>query len=118
VVAARPASIGASTYALAAWTLFTWGTRIRNAAQDDESATAFVIPVLLVVLAVVAIAKPRRWTRLLALVVSAVWLVRVPMILAADHDVAFKVVHTGLAVVTWLLAAWALRQEARRPAPA
>lgn len=105
------------TYLLAAWTLFTWGTRIRNAAQDDESALAFVLPVALVALTVLALVRPRRWTRLLALTVSAVWLVRVPMILAADHDAGFKVVHTGLAVVTWLLAVWALRAEARRPVP-
>jgi hypothetical protein len=106
------------TYLLAAWTLFTWGTRIRNAAQDDESVLAFVLPVALVALTLLTIVKPRRWTRLLALTVSVVWLVRVPMILLADHGVGFKVVHTGLAVVTWALAGWALRNEARRPAPA
>jgi hypothetical protein len=101
-----------ATYVLAGWTLFTWGTRIRNAVQDDEPLTAFVLPVLLTVLALLAIVKPRRWVRLLGLVVSAVWLVRVPMIVLADHDAAFTVVHTGLAVVTWALAAWALRSGA------
>jgi len=100
-----------------AWTAFTWGTRIRNAVQDDESAGAFVLPAVLLVLAVMAAVRPRRWTRLLALVVSAVWLVRVPMIVAGDHDVAFEVVHTALAVVTWLLAFWALRAEATAPPP-
>jgi hypothetical protein len=119
VRSAAPASIGTSTYLLAAWTLFTWGTRIRNAVQDDESAAAFVLPAALVVLAVLAIARPRRWTRLLGLTVSAVWLVRVPMIIAGDHDAAFEAVHTALAVITWLLAAWALRSEARaRAVPA
>lgn len=106
-----------ATYVLVAWTLFTWGTRVRNAVQDDESAAAFVLPAVLIVLALVAAARPRRWTRLFALVSIAVWLVRVPMIATADHDAAFVVVHAGLGVVTWLLAAWALRQEARRPAP-
>ena len=106
------------TYLLAGWTLFTWGTRIRNAAQDDESALAFVVPVLLVVVAVAAIARPRRWTRLLGLASSLAWLVRVPVILTADHGVGFKIVHTALAVITWALAAWALRAAARHPAPA
>jgi hypothetical protein len=45
-------------------------------------------------------------------------LVRVPFILANDHGVGFKVVHTALAVITWALAAWSLRAEARRPVPA
>jgi hypothetical protein len=98
-----------AAYALAAWTLFTWGTRIRNAAQDDEQALAFVIPVALVAIAVAAVARPRRWGRLLALAASLAWLVRVPIILAGDHGVGFKVVHTMLAVITWALAAWTLR---------
>jgi hypothetical protein len=106
------------TYALAAWTLFVWLTRVRNASADDESITAFILPGLLVVLAGLALAKPRRWGRLLAIGASAVWLVRVPMILLADHDVPFKVVHTGLAVITWALAAWTLRAEARQAVPA
>ncbi|HEX4904374.1 MAG TPA: hypothetical protein VFU93_02900 [Acidimicrobiales bacterium] len=108
----------AATYALAAWTLFTWGTRIRNAAQDDEGALAFVVPVVLTVLAIMAIVRPRRWGRLLALAASLAWLVRVPIIVLGDEGVAFKVVHTALAVVTWALAAWTLRVEARHPATA
>ena len=107
-----------ATYALAAWTLFTWGTRIRNAAQDDEGALAFVLPAVLIVLAVLAVVRPRRWARLLALVASVAWLVRVPMILLSDHDASFKVVHTALAVITWLLAAWTLRAEGRHPVTA
>lgn len=108
----------AATYALAAWTLFTWGTRIRNAAQDGEDALAFVVPIVLTVLAVMAIARPRRWARLLALAASLAWLVRVPFILLGDEGAAFKLVHTALAVVTWGLAAWTLRAEARHPVTA
>ena len=91
---------------------------MRNAVQDDEPATAFAVPALLGLLAVLAIVRPRRWTRLLGLSVSLAWLVRVPFIVLRDHDASFKVVHVGLAVVTWVLALWALRAEARRPAPA
>lgn len=111
-------SVRVPTYALAAWTLFTWGTRIRNAAQDDEGALAYVVPVALVVLALAAVVRPSRWARLLSLAASLAWLVRVPIILAADHEVGFKVVHTGLAVVTWALAVWTLRSEARHRATA
>ena len=100
------------------WTLFVWFTRVRNAASDDESVTAYVLPAVMIVLACLALAKPRRWTRLFALVSIAVWLVRVPMIALADHDAAFVVVHAGLGVLTVVLAVWALRREARRPAPA
>lgn len=86
--------------------------------QDEEDALAFVVPVALVVLAVVAIVRPRRWARLLALVASFAWLVRVPIILLSDHDTSFKVVHTALAVVTWVLAAWTLHVQARHPVTA
>ena len=34
-----------------------------------------------------------------------VWLVRVPMILVADHGAPFKIVHVGLGVVSVVLAA-------------
>jgi hypothetical protein len=107
------------TYSLAAWTLFVWLTRMRNAAGADEALTAYILPVVLVVLACMALAAPRRWGPLLAIVASAVWLVRVPMILVADHDLPFKVVHTMLAVITWALAAWTVRSSgaARRGRP-
>lgn len=106
------------TYLLAAWTLFTWGTRIRNAAQDGEAALAFVVPIVLTVLAIMAVVRPRRWGRLLALAASLAWLVRTPFILLGGEGVAFKVVHTALAVITWALAAWTLRAEARHPVTA
>ena len=109
-----------AVYALAAWTLFTWGTRVRNAAGDHEPITAYIVPVLLVALAVAAILRARRWGPLLAVVSTVAWLVRVPIILFGDYSSGFKVVHTMLAVITWLLAAWTVRSgtTARRPAPA
>jgi len=105
-------------YTLAAWTLFVWGTRVRNALGDDERALVFVVPVVLGIIAIMAIVRPRRWGRLLALATSLAWLVRAPAILVGDYDAPFKVVHLGLAAVTWALAAWALTTETRRPAPA
>jgi hypothetical protein len=44
---------------------------------------------------------------------TGVWVVRDVSILAADHEVGFKVVHTVLAVVSIVLSALAWR-EARR----
>jgi hypothetical protein len=107
-------------YVLAGWTLFTWGTRIRNAAGDHESLTAYIVPVALVAIALVAIARTRRWGPLLIIASSLAWLVRVPAILFGDYSIAFKVVHTTLALISWALAAWAVRSgsgsRARRPA--
>lgn len=98
-----------AVYALAAWTLFTWGTRIRNAVGDHEPITAYIVPAVLIVIALAAIARARRWGPLLVVAATVAWLVRVPFILAGDYSVGFKVVHTMLAVVTWLLAAWTVR---------
>ena len=115
----RP-TVGAvvAIYALAAWTLFTWGTRISNAVQDAEPLTGFVVPLVLLGLAVASIARPLRWGRLLAVAASLAWLVRVPVILLGDHGTGFVVVHTALAAITWGLAWWTLQVTARRPAPA
>jgi hypothetical protein len=109
-----------AVYVLAGWTLFTWGTRIRNAAHDHEALTAFIVPLALVVLAGLTIVRARRWGPLLVIAASLAWLVRVPMIWADDHGIAFNVVHTMLAVVTWALAVWTVRSQARarRPVPA
>lgn len=106
-------------YALVAWTLFTWGTRIRNAAADGEGVAAYVVPVVLCALAVVAVVRAEPWTRTLAMAASLAWIIRVPVILVQDFGVGFKVVHTALAVVTWMLAWWATAPDrARRPATA
>lgn len=106
-----------AVYALAAWTLFTWGTRIRNAAGDHEPITAYVVPAVLIAIALAAVVRARRWGPLLVVVSTVAWLVRVPFILAGDYSMGFKVVHTMLAVITWLLAAWAVRSgtTGRRP---
>lgn len=109
-----------AVYALAAWTVFTWGTRVRNAAGDHEPITAYIVPVVLVAIALAAVIRARRWGPLLVVASTVAWLVRVPIILVGDYSFAFKVVHTMLAVITWLLAAWTVRSgtTARRPATA
>ena len=101
-------------YVLAAWTLFTWGTRVRNAASDHEALTAYIVPVALLVIAVLAIVRARRWGPLLVVASTLAWLVRVPVILAGDYSIGFKIVHTMLAVISWALAAWTIRSGASR----
>jgi hypothetical protein len=114
--------------ALAAWTLFVWGGRIRNVANDDQLsgwslawrfglAAAFVVLALALLVAIVRhraiLAGRRRGGPLppvppevnrvaisLALAGSAVWLVRGVDIAAGDHSIGFKVVHLVLAVTT------------------
>lgn len=109
-----------AVYALAAWTLFTWGTRIRNASSDDEALTAYLLPLALIAIAVMTLVRARRWGPLLVITTTVAWLVRVPMILVSDHPIGFKVVHTMLAVISWALAAWSVRSgsRGRRPATA
>jgi hypothetical protein len=122
--------------ALVAWTFLVWTTRIANIWRDADldtgerwgrtllalSFTALAIAAgvalwrRLVQATVVAVGALAAWT-------IAVWAVRGVGILAADHDVGFKVVHTVLAVVSIVLAvlAWretrrATRREAAGPA--
>lgn len=102
-----------AAYALAVWTLATWGLRVRNAIGDDEGALSYIAPALLLLLAVLTLVRPRRWAPLLAIVSILAWLVRVPVLLTNDHGAAFVVVHVGLAVVTWVLAALVIRSTAK-----
>ena len=102
-------------WALPLWSLFVWGTRIRNVAEDDSSATSLIVPVLLTVLAVAALVDRRRGIPLLAAATVAVWAVRLPMVVVHDHSVGFKVVHAALAVVSIVLAYTSWRALTRRP---
>lgn len=106
--------------ALAAWTAFVWGTRVRNIVRDGGGTLSLLVALGLVALAViVAIALVRggtpRWAvPALATATVAAWVVRAPVILLGDHGVGFKVVHTGLALVSIALAVAALRQTGDR----
>jgi hypothetical protein len=112
-------------WALALWTLFVWGTRIVNILTDGGSAGALAVAVLLTALGL-ATAASLAGLRLpwalpaLAVATIVVWAVRVPLVLASDHEAAFVVVHLVLAGVSVALAALALRASPRRrrsPAP-
>jgi hypothetical protein len=106
--------------ALAGWTVFIWGTRVRNIARDGGGGLSLLVALGMVALAaLVAVALVRdgtpRWAvPALAAATVAAWAVRVPVILLGDHGAAFKVVHTVLAVVSVALAVAALRRAGAR----
>ena len=107
-----------AVYALVAWTVLVWTTRIRNILSDDGGVPDLLLPLGLTALAVVALVDRRRGVPALAAATLAVWAVRVPMILVHDHSAAFVAVHLVLAVVSVSLAAWAHRSRAPRRATA
>ena len=117
--------------ALVAWTFFVWTTRIGNIWNDEgldtagkwgRTALALSFTVLAVVVVVALVKRHRHpgWLKpavlALAAWTTAVWVVRDTSILVGDHDTAFKVVHTVLAVVSIALAALAVRSPASVPA--
>ena len=102
--------------ALPIWTLVVWATRIRIIFDSDQSRSAAIVPVLLTVLAVVALVDRRRGTAALVGATVVVWAVRLPLVLVHDHPAGFKIVHAVLAVVSLALAYGAWRALSRRPA--
>jgi hypothetical protein len=113
-----------SIVVLFGWTAFVWLTRISNAWNDAAMTSAGKVLTTSVSLALVALAAASvvavfagRAVRVVQVFLGAtvlVWLIRVPQILLDDHDVAFKVVHATLGVISVALAAvvWrAVRSE-------
>ena len=108
--------------ATALWTMFVWGTRIRNIAGDDdmaggEKAFGFVVCALFICAAIVMLALlvARRWTSLRAVLpVFAIatvgwWVVRSVIIVVNDHSMAFRIVHIVLGLISSVLAVAAWR---------
>jgi len=106
------------------WTVFVWGNRISNTLRSEESASSktfsTVLSVILLAFAVaVIVVVAKAWKSQISLsgakvlmaaavLTVVVWLVRVPMILMADHgdkDPGFKIVHVGLGLISVVLAA-------------
>lgn len=117
----------------AALTLLIWGNRIWLAWTNDEDTVAeklvWSTPITLFVLAALAVvvaylrradvtaAGFRRLVRVFAGGTVAYWAIRAPMILLADHEVPFKVVHGVLAAVSIAAAVAAWRSlDATTPA--
>ena len=122
--------------AFVAWTVFVWGNRLSNTLRGDESTGGKVLSSVLslvflglavggVVVLVRTWRSPltvgaARFLQGFVVLTVAVWLVRVPQILLAEHDVPFKVVHTVLGLVAVALAVGVWRTAtpvatARRP---
>lgn len=109
-------------YLLAGWTVLVWVGRVRNVLATDGGAADLIVPALLVTLGVATVVQPKRFGPHLAVVTAAVWLIRVPLLLAHHHAAAFVVVHLVLAAVSLGLAALVLRlslgqwrERTRRP---
>ncbi|MCU1486818.1 MAG: hypothetical protein JWN67_3564 [Actinomycetia bacterium] len=100
-------------YALPIWTLLLWTTRIRNIVADDWTATDLILPIGLTVLAVLALVRRRPGLLVLAAATTAVWIVRLPLVLVHDHPVGFKVVHAVLAIVSIALSIATARRFSR-----
>jgi len=107
--------------ASALWTMFVWGTRVRNIAGDDsmgggEKALGFLVCVVFIgaAIAMLAMLVRRQWARLRVLLpVFAVatvgwWAVRSVFIVVHDHSMAFRIVHIVLGIISSVLAvaAW------------
>lgn len=107
-----------AVYALVAWTLLVWTTRVRNILSDDGGLPDLLLPLALTALAAFALVDRRRGVPALAGATVAVWAVRVPLILVRDHSAAFVAVHLVLAVVSVSLAVWAVRSRGPRRATA
>lgn len=118
----------AAPFVLVLWTSLLWVGRLDLAwtVADGSTTSRLVatIPVVVFVLlaGVVAVSlwrrdadavsggvldpRSRRAAGVLVAWTVGYWLVRLPMILVADHPVPFEVVHTVLAVVSWVIAGW------------
>ena len=107
--------------ASALWTLFVWGTRVRNIGTDDtigsgEKVFAYVVCVVFIgaAIAMLAMLVARRSPQLrglLALFAIATvgwWAVRSVLIVVHDHSMAFRIVHIVLGIISSVLAvaAW------------
>ena len=117
----------------AALTLLIWTNRIWLAWTNDEDTVArklvWSTPITLFVLAAIAVvvtllrgradtAGAVRLVRVFAAGTVVYWAIRIVAILAADHEVGFKVVHTVLAVASTVAAVAAWRAvDGRRDAP-
>ena len=116
-----------SLWALAAWSLFVWVSRVRNIAVDDvlvgsDRVVRYVLSGSFVVLGAalaVGLVMARGtvelpgWVRATASVLAfygiVTWLFRGIDIALGDHSVGFIIVHLVLASVTIGLSLWVLR---------
>jgi len=114
----------APAVALAVWSLFVWGGRLRNlfaepgglgdlAGGERWSLVGSLLFAVLAVATLVTLAVGRRFTIIpataLAVLGIVVWAYRAVVILGRDYSAGFMVVHTILAAVSIGLGLWYLR---------
>lgn len=112
-------------YALALWTLFVWGTRIKNA-DGSVAVILFALTFVLGALLVLATKAHALPVVMLAGWTVIVWVVRIPDILffSPERSGAFKVVHVAIGMVSLALAGacddamnGGVRRKVRAPRP-
>ena len=108
-------------WALVAWTVFVWGTRIGTIWSDDDLETVaqvgrtLLVASFLLLAAAAVVALVRHDARLVPIVrvfavwTAGVWIVRMIDMATGDHSGAFVVVHGVLALVSLVLAGLAFR---------
>lgn len=108
-----------AAYVLAVWTVLIWIGRVRNIIAADGATAELIVPLVLVILGVATLVRPRVVGIALATMTAVVWLVRVPLLLVHGHSAAFVIVHLVLAAVSLALSAWTFSaRRARRPVTA
>ena len=115
------------TIALVAWSLFVWVGRVRNVLADDgldaegrnlrlALALSFVVPAAVLAIAIAVDFRRRLTSSAPAWLAAAfaVWTVLVWFIRGSDiafdgsYDIGFRLVHSVLAVVSFIVAGWVL----------
>ena len=116
-------------WGLVGWTLFVWGSRARNLINDDElagwaliwrsgAAAMFLAGALLGAgLLLKKASFVRQFFAGWSIVGIGWWTIRGIQTLVGDFSVAFKAVHTVLALVTIVLGLLILRQGADQAEP-
>lgn len=111
-------------WALVAWTVVIWGSRIRNIVVDDDLAgfdrmVSIVVAMALLGAALLlgyALVTSTSWSGAALAVLVAIgilrWTIRGPIILLSDEwEVSFKIVHTILWCVTVIVSVLAWREH-------
>lgn len=116
------ATFRTAVVASALWTLFVWGTRVRNVGNDHtlgggEKAFAYLVCAVFIgaaiaMLVLVVRRQPHQLRVLLpvfAIATVAWWAVRSVFIVVHHHSWAFRVVHIVLGIISSVLAVVAWR---------
>lgn len=112
-----------AAWVCAAWMVFVWTTRIRNALGDatmsDRALAGALTLSSLAIAAAVALAwigwrgRGLVWARVIVASLAVVWLVRGTQIALDDHPAGFIAVHVTLAVISIGLCVWVWREVGR-----